>query len=74
MIITILSHAVQIGRDIEAHASERFTAPDNYDAVCEYAAEEITRLEQELNEQIIIPIDEARKTIESSTLRPNWKK
>lgn len=44
----ILTEAFLLGCDLEAHAEERHTNPDNYDAVCEYVAEEMARLKQEV--------------------------
>jgi hypothetical protein len=40
----LLLEAYRLGRDLEAHAHERFTSPANYDRVCEYVAEETERL------------------------------
>jgi len=44
----ILSEAILLGRDLESHAGERFTDPANYDAVCDYVAEELDLLAREL--------------------------
>jgi len=40
----ILIEAYRLGRDMESHADERDTDPDNWDAVCEYVAEKMAQL------------------------------
>ena len=44
----ILNEAFRLGRDMESHDDERETDPNNWDAVCEYVAEEMTKLVEEL--------------------------
>jgi len=44
----ILNEAFRLGRDMESHDDERETDPNNWDAVCEYVAEEMTKLVGEL--------------------------
>jgi len=44
----ILNEAFRLGRDLESHASEQETDPDNWDAICEYAAEGMTQLAEQL--------------------------
>jgi len=46
----ILNEAFRLGRDLESHADERETDPDNWDAVCEYVAEETARLVEQLSD------------------------
>ena len=40
----ILSQAFRLGRDLEAHADERKTNPDNYDSVCDHVSTEMENL------------------------------
>jgi len=44
----ILNEAFRLGRDLESHADDQRSNPDNWDSVCEYVAVQMAALMDQL--------------------------